>query len=91
MLTTITITVQFEIYITIATLNLTPGPSTNPGSNTHELLCLIFRQKGAFDKFMLKKSKKSNSKLEAKNLVETFVIGKINGKKSFRSSRISYM
>ena len=66
-----------SITIYITTLNLTPGPSTNPGSNTHELLCLFLR-KGAFNKFMLKQSKKSYSKLETKNLVETFVIGKIN-------------
>ena len=40
---------------------------------------------------MLKESKKANSKLETKNFVETFVIGKINGKKNCHSSRISYM
>ena len=45
----------------ITTLNLPPGPSTNPGSNTYEGLC-VFRQKGA--KFMQKGSKKSNSKLK---------------------------
>ena len=76
-LTTITITVHFEFEIYIIALNLTPGPSTNPGSNTYELLCL-FRQERSFNKFMLKESKKFNSKLETKNLVETFVISKIN-------------
>ena len=55
-LTTITITAHFEFEIYIITLNLTPGPSTNPGSNTYELLCL-FRQKRASNKLIYAEGK----------------------------------